>query len=58
MEAEPIGNGDMYNDVHANHGMQNGHTAHLMEVPPAHDWEDEKRRAKSFFDDGTMTFFW
>ena len=28
----------------------------------AHDWEKEKRRTrdkeKSFFDDGTMTFFW
>ncbi|CAH8451982.1 unnamed protein product [Dicrocoelium dendriticum] len=24
----------------------------------AHDWEEEKNRAKDFFDDGTMTFFW
>ncbi|KAA3680289.1 uncharacterized protein DEA37_0012523 [Paragonimus westermani] len=24
----------------------------------AHDWEEEKNRAKYFFDDGTMTFFW
>ena len=24
----------------------------------AHDWEDEKRRGKRFYDDGTMTFFW
>ncbi|TGZ73557.1 hypothetical protein CRM22_001447 [Opisthorchis felineus] len=24
----------------------------------AHDWEEEKNRAKDFFDDGTMSFFW
>lgn len=24
----------------------------------AHDWEDEKRKGKKIFDDGTMTFFW
>ena len=58
MAAERMGNGDVYNNTHMTHMMQNGHTAQLLEIPPAHDWEDEKRRSKNFFDDGTMTFFW
>ncbi|XP_064600429.1 phosphatidylserine synthase 2-like [Liolophura sinensis] len=31
---------------------------HLVHTATAHDWEEEKRKQKDFFDDGTMTFFW
>ncbi len=53
--ASPSGNAGAAS-ILSNSGIYNSNEG------PAHDWEEEKRintgKDHSFYDDGTMTFFW